>query len=101
MADFKFKVVYTEDPDKITPALDAGVVDEGDLIIVNDDGIGSMKFVTNTKELIGMDATITEEQKQAIVDDTVAKVEDQVITKSDDLIFDGNTSLLEEVGLNG
>lgn len=58
MADFKFKVAYTDDPNKIQAAINAGTIDEGDLIIVDENGSGSIKFITNTKELIGMDTVI-------------------------------------------
>lgn len=50
---FQFKVAYTDDKSKIVPSLNAGVIDEGDLIIINEgNGVGSLAFITNTRNII-------------------------------------------------
>ncbi|MCM1324403.1 MAG: hypothetical protein NC218_09640 [Acetobacter sp.] len=50
---FKFKVAYTDDRSKIVPSLNAGIIDEGDLIIINEgNGVGSLAFITNTRSVI-------------------------------------------------
>lgn len=95
MANFKFKVAYTEDPSKIEPAIDAGTIDEGDLIIVNEDGVGSMKFITNKKKLIGMNAELTDEEKQLIIDQTLSEADSRYLVASN-LILNGNSSLIAE-----
>lgn len=96
MADFKFKVAYTTDKKKIQPAIDAGLINEGDLIIINDKGVGSMKFITDKKELIGIDAVITEQEKNEIISDTLDQADDRYASLNDIIILDGNGSLIEE-----
>ena len=98
MADFKFKVAYTEDSKKIDPALEAGTINEGDLVIVNENGVGSMKFITNEKEVIGMNAELTDEAKEQIVSETLAEADNRylVVSETTNLILNGNTSLVPE-----
>lgn len=96
MADFKFKVAYTTDKNKIQPAIDAGLINEGDLIIINDKGVGSMKFITDKKELIGIDAVITEQEKNKIISDTLDQADNRYASLNDIIILDGNGSLIEE-----
>lgn len=93
MAEFKFKVAYTEDSKKIEPAIDAGTINEGDLIIINEDGVGSMKFITDKKQLIGMDATLSEQEKENIISDTLDEADDRYLSKDSVLILNGNASL--------
>lgn len=89
---FKFKVAYADDPKKVQPAIDAGIIDEGDLIIVNDKnkGKGYMYFITNTKELIGMDANITDADKESIINETLIKADERYASMNDITILDGN-----------
>lgn len=98
MADFKFKVAYAEDPKKINPALEAGTINEGDLVIVNENGVGSMKFITNKKEVIGMNAELTDEAKEQIVSETLAEADNRYLAVSEttNLILNGNTPLVPE-----
>lgn len=95
MAEFKFKVAYTEDSKKIEPAIDVGTINEGDLIIINEDGVGSMKFITDKKQLIGMDATLSEQEKENIISDTLDEADDRYLSKESTLILNGNTNLGE------
>lgn len=87
---FKFKVAYADDPKKVQPAIDAGIIDEGDLVIVNDNGRGSMYFITNTKELIGMDASITDADKEDIINETLVKTDERYASMNDIIILDSN-----------
>jgi len=97
MADFKFKVAYAEDPKKITPALEAGTINEGDLVIVNENGVGSMKFITDKKEIIGMNAELTNEAKEQIVNETLTEADNRYLAISEGtLVLNGNTSLVAE-----
>lgn len=58
---FKFKVAYTKDDAKIQPALDAGTIDAGDLVIKdNDDGSFVMRFIDQESGIL----------KETCIDDT-------------------------------
>lgn len=71
---FKFKVAYTKDDDKIQPAIDAGTLDAGDLVIKdNDDG-------TFTTRFLDQDAAIL---KQTSVSDE--DITDRIIPVTDEL----------------
>lgn len=98
MGNFKFKVAYTTDPSKINPAIASGTIDEGDLVIINDNGKGSMKFITNKKELIGMDASLSEQEKENIINETLAEADNRyvAIDESQNIIINGNTPLVPE-----
>lgn len=59
---FQFKVAYTTDPEKIAPALANGVIDEGDLIIVNENNQkGTLNFITNEKVILPISASVDQE----------------------------------------
>ena len=97
MGNFKFKVAYTTDKSKIEPAIEAGTIDQGDLIIINEDGAGSMKFITDEGDLIGMDATLTDEQEQNIINKTLTEADERYVAITEGtIIVNGNTSLIEE-----
>lgn len=96
MADFKFKVAYTTDPNKIQPAIDAGLINEGDLIIINDKGKGSMKFITDKKELIGMDAEVSEQEKESIIAEVLVETDERYASLSEITVLDGNSGLIDE-----
>lgn len=99
MADFKFKVAYADDPKKVVPAMEAGTINEGDLVIVNDNGVGSMKFITDKKELIGMNAELTDEAKEQVVNDVLSEADNRYVAIADEnttVIINGNTSLIPE-----
>lgn len=98
MADFKFKVAYTEDSSKIEPAIEAGTINEGDLVIINEDGVGSMKFITDKKELIGMNAELTDEAKEQVVNEVLAEADTRYIATSENvtLVLNGNSPLTTE-----
>lgn len=57
-----------------------------------------MKFITNKKELIGMDATLTDAQKDKIVSDTLNEADNRYVLSTGTIILDGNgtSSLIEE-----
>lgn len=98
MADFKFKVAYADDPEKVVPAMEAGTINEGDLVIVNDNGVGSMKFITDKKELIGMNAELTDEAKEQVVNEVLAEADTRYIAASENvtLVLNGNSPLTTE-----
>ena len=59
---FQFKVAYTTDPTKIAPALTKGVIDEGDLIIVNENNQkGTLNFITNEQVILPISAPMDQE----------------------------------------
>lgn len=86
MGKFAFKVAYTKDDSKIQPALDAGTIDTGDLIIKdNDDGSFVMRFIDQEsgilKETCIDDTQISEKVIPAVLEET-----DQTYLKKDDKI---------------
>lgn len=87
---FKFKVAYADDPAKVQPAIDAGIIDEGDLVIINDNGKGSMLFITNTKEAIGMTAEVTDADKEDIINEVLVQTDERYASMDDIVILDGN-----------
>lgn len=93
MSAFKFKVAYTTDRSKIAPAIAAGTIDAGDLIILNENGVGSLQFITNTDDLISISAEITEEVKQQIIEQVLLEADNRYLPIDENtiLVLDGNT----------
>ncbi len=82
MAKFAFKIAYTTDPNKIEPALQSGEIDEGDLVVVNQNGKGSFRFITKEKEILTFPAMEEIETKVETV--VQEKIETSVQEKIDE-----------------
>lgn len=76
MANFKFKVAYTTDANKVEPSLASGVIDSGDLVIVNENNQGTLKFITNENVILPISATVDE----AVLQAEVRKAVEEIIT---------------------
>ena len=49
----KFKVVYTQDENKINPSLENGLIDSGDMVVVdNGGGSGKIVFINENNEQV-------------------------------------------------
>lgn len=81
---FKFKVAYTTNPDNILPALEKGLIDEGDLIILNQDGKGSMRFILQDKSILPFSAEIDEKQLSEAIDSALGTNIDEKIAEAVD-----------------
>lgn len=68
---FSFKVGYTTDPTKIGPAIQDGRIDEGDLVIVNEDGKGSIYFVLQDKSILPFTTEVDPEQIEEAVNNAI------------------------------
>lgn len=102
MSSFKFKVAYTTDDTKIQPALDAGTIDAGDLIIKdNSDDTFNLRFIDQEGGILyesGVsDSDITEKIVPAVVeetDDIYVKKDEQITTDQLDVnIINGGSTL--------
>lgn len=64
-----------------------------------------MKFITDEKKLIGLDASLSQEQKDSIIDETLEEADNRYIVTSEEktLILNGNSTLISRnsVSANG
>lgn len=96
MGKFAFKVAYTKDDEKIQPAIDAGTLDAGDLIIKdNDDGTFTTRFLDQDASILKQTAVSDSDITDRIipVTDELYLKKDEASSIADGTILNGNASL--------
>lgn len=91
---FKFKVAYTTNPNNIPSAITNGLVDEGDLIIINQEGQGSLRFILQDKTVLPFTSEVDDTQLNEAINNALSvNIDDKITSAVDNKVeevFDTN-----------
>ncbi|MCM1324396.1 MAG: hypothetical protein NC218_09605 [Acetobacter sp.] len=92
MAQFRVKYGYTTNEENIAKGLAKGSIDAGDIIIVNKDGVGTLRFVLQDgSTVIPISADVDAEQLKTAVDSAIdTTIDEKIETAVDNKLAEAN-----------
>lgn len=98
MGQFRVKYGYTTNEENIAKALAKGSIDAGDIIIINKDGIGTLRFILEDgSTVIPISADVDAEQLKTAVESALDEsIDEKIETAVDNKLAESDNSAWED-----